>query len=63
MKHYALQVTTLSPVHVATGEAMQPGDYLVHDERLYEFGRWGLSRALTAHQRKELLQLLDSEKC
>lgn len=61
MKHYALQVTTLSPVHVATGEAMQPGDYLVHDERLYEFGRWGLSRALTAHQRKELLQLLDSE--
>lgn len=46
MKHYALQVTTLSPVHVATGEAMQPGDYLVHDERLYEFGRWGLKSGI-----------------
>lgn len=61
MKHYVLQVTTLSPIHVATGEAMQPGDYLVHEHQLYEFGRWGLSRALTAQQRKELLQLLDNE--
>ena len=60
MKHYTLQVTTLSPVHVATGEAMRPGDYLVHDHRLYEFGRWGLSRALNDDQRKELLQLLDN---
>lgn len=62
MKHYNLHVTTLSPVHVATGEAMRPGDYLVHDHQLYEFGRWGLSRVLTVQQRKELLQLLDSEK-
>lgn len=61
MKHYALQVTTLSPVHVATGEAMRPGDYLVHDHQLYEFGRWGLSRSLTIGQRKELLNILDSD--
>ncbi len=62
MKHIKLQVSTLSPIHIATGDALRPGDYLIHDKKLFEFGRWGLSRALNESQRKELLNILNSDK-
>lgn len=62
MKHVKLLVSTLSPVHIATGDALRPGDYLIHDKNLFEFGRWGLSRALDSQQRKDLLTILDSDK-
>ena len=62
MKHIKLQVSTLSPIYIATGDALRPGDYLIHDKKLFEFGRWGLSRALNESQRKELLNILNSDK-
>lgn len=53
-------LTCLSPVHVATGDSLNPGEYLVDENALYELGQGGLSTALTAMQRSELLTILES---
>lgn len=58
MQCFAL--TCLSPVHVATGDSLNPGEYLIADNALYELGQGGLSPALTATQRSELLTILES---
>lgn len=58
MQCFAL--TCLSPVHVATGDSLNPGEYLIADNALYELGQGGLSPALTATQRSELLMILES---
>lgn len=53
-------LTCLSPVHVATGDSLNPGEYLIAENALYELGQGGLSPALTATQRSELLTILES---
>lgn len=58
MQCFAL--TCLSPVHVATGDSLNPGEYLIADNALYELGQGGLSPALTAKQRSDLLTILES---
>ncbi|AUH01868.1 type III-A CRISPR-associated RAMP protein Csm5 [Prodigiosinella confusarubida] len=58
MQYFTL--TCLSPVHVATGDSLNPGEYLIDENALYELGQGGLSPALTATQRSELLTILES---
>lgn len=59
-KTQCFTLTCLSPVHVATGDSLNPGEYLIDQNALYELGQGGLSPALTATQRSELLTILES---
>lgn len=58
-QHYALQLTTLSPVHIGTGQDLDATRYVVDKERLFELDSLAMMSLLNASQRQTLERLCD----
>lgn len=54
---YRLHITPLSPVHVGTGESYEPTNYVIEDGVLHEFDTGAVVDALSAKDRKDLLDI------
>ncbi len=54
---YRMLITPLSPVHVGTGESYEPTNYVIEDGVLHEFDTGSVMEALTAADRKALLDI------
>lgn len=54
---YRLHITPLSPVHVGTGESYEPTNYVIEDGVLHEFDTGAVVDALSARDRKDLLDI------
>ncbi|MHB8743784.1 MAG: RAMP superfamily CRISPR-associated protein [Sulfuricaulis sp.] len=54
---YRMLITPLSPVHIGTGESYEPTNYVIEDGVLHEFDTGTVVGALTASDRKELLDI------
>ncbi len=50
-------ITTLSPVHVGTGESYEPTNYVIEDDFLHEFDTGAAMEALSAADRDALLAI------
>lgn len=55
---FRLAITALSPVHVGTGQDLEPTGYVIDGEDLYLFSPEAALRALSASAREELTGLL-----
>jgi len=53
-----LAITALSPVHIGTGEDLEPTSYVIDGEDLYRFSPEAALRALPAAAREELTKVL-----
>lgn len=58
-QHYALQLTTLAPVHIGTGQDLDATRYVVDDRRLFELDPMAMMALLNAGQRQTLERLCD----
>ena len=54
-----LDVTPLAPIHIGSGEDMDPTSYVLDADALYEFPPAALSAVLDEADRKRLLRLVD----
>lgn len=54
---YRLHFTPLSPVHVGTGDSYEPTNYVIENGVLHEFDTSAVVDALSAKDRKELLDI------
>lgn len=54
---YRMLITPLSPVHVGTGESYEPTNYVIEDGVLHEFDTGAVMEALSAADRKALLEI------
>lgn len=54
---YRLLITPLSPIHAGTGESYEPTNYVIEDGVLHEFDTGALMAALSAADRKTLLEI------
>lgn len=61
MKH-KLFMTFYSPVHIGSGEELEPFEYIVKDNHLHRFSFEQFVAALTAEDREKLLQLQKEQK-
>ena len=61
IKSYNLKITPLTPVHIGTDEYYQPGNYVIDTEEnaLYSFDSGMAMQALTATERKQLLNIVN----
>jgi len=55
---HQLAITALSPVHIGTGEDLEPTGYVIDGEDLYRFSPEAALRALPAAAREELTKVL-----
>ena len=53
-------ISTLSPVHIGTGEDYTPTDYVIEEDALFEFGPEALAR-LPKSARDQLLQIVEQK--
>jgi len=53
-------ISTLTPVHIGTGEDYEPGNYIIDDGFLYAFEPSILAGKLTEKQSEQLLQIVDN---
>lgn len=53
LNHYKLKLTTLSPVHIGTGEVYQPTNFVIDDKKLYQFDEVLFYKSLNSADRKE----------
>lgn len=54
---YRMLITPLSPIHVGTGECYEPTNYVIEDGVLHEFDAGAAMDALSASDRKTLLEI------
>lgn len=54
---YRMLITPLSPVHIGTGESYEPTNYVIEDGVLHEFDTGSVMEALSAADRKALLDI------
>lgn len=54
---YRMLITPLSPVHIGTGESYEPTNYVIEDGVLHEFDTGSMMEALSAADRKALLDI------
>ena len=59
---WRLDVTPLSPVHVGSGEDMDPTGYVLDADALYEFSPSALAAVLDEADRSRLLGLVDGAR-
>ena len=57
---WRLDVTPLSPIHVGSGEDMDPTGYVLDADALYEFSPSALAAVLDQAEHNQLLRLVDS---
>ena len=60
LSSFRLDLTPLSPIHVGSGEDLDPTRYVLDAGTLYEFPAAALARALDEADRKRLLALADN---
>lgn len=58
---YRMLVTTLSPVHIGTGESYEPTNYVIEDGVLHEFDTGATVAALSADDRGKLLGIANGK--
>lgn len=54
LQHYTLSYTSLSPIHIGTGDSYEPTNYIIDDGTLYEFDTGSAIAALTESDRQIL---------
>ena len=54
---YRLLITTISPIHIGSGESYEPTNYVIDDGMLHEFDTGSVMAALSAGDRKVLLDI------
>lgn len=54
---YRLRITSLSPVHIGTGDSYEPTNYVIDDGLLYEFDTGSALSAFSAADRADLLKI------
>jgi len=54
---YRMLITPLSPVHAGTGDSYEPTNYVIEDGVLHEFDTGAVVDALSAKDRKDLLDI------
>lgn len=54
LQHYTLSYTSLSPIHIGTGDSYEPTNYIIDDGTLYEFDTGSVIAALTESDRQML---------
>ncbi len=59
---YHLRLTTLSPVHIGTGEVYEPTGFIIDEGKLYEFNPMEFYLALDGSTRKNLENLILNEQ-
>lgn len=59
LQHYTLSYTTLSPIHIGTGDSYEPTNYVIDDGTLYEFDTGGAMAACSDHDRDELNKIVN----
>lgn len=52
LNNYKLKITTLSPVHIGTGEVYEPTNYVIDGNKLYEFNEVLFYKSLTDLDKK-----------
>lgn len=63
MEHHTLQISTLSPVHMGSGEDYDPTNYVLDDEMLFGFETADLaSSVLTSKEKEELSKLVEAPR-
>ncbi len=60
LSSWRLDITPLAPVHVGSGEDLDPADYVLDADTLYEFSSSALGAVLDEVDRSRLLGLIDS---
>jgi CRISPR-associated protein Csm5 len=58
-QHYTLQLTTLAPVHIGTGQDLDATRYVVDEQKLFELDPLAMMSLLNAGQRRALEGLCD----
>ena len=58
---HQLAITALSPLHIGTGQDLEPTGYVIDGEDLYRFSPEAALRALPAAAREELTRILSAE--
>lgn len=59
LETYNLSITTFSPVHIGCGEDYEPTNYVIDNNRLYEFDPVLLMRYLSDNDRNEFTQTVE----
>lgn len=59
-EHYALQLTTLAPVHIGTGQDLDATRYVIDEGRLFQLDPLAMMPLLNTSQRQQLEQLCDN---
>jgi len=63
MEHHTLQISTLSPVHMGSGEDYDPTNYVLDGEMLFGFETADLaSSVLTSKEKEELSKLVEAPR-
>jgi CRISPR-associated protein Csm5 len=60
MKEYKLKLTTLSPVHIGTGEDYEPTNFVIDDGYLYEFDEIAFYQKLSPNMKDKFNQIVSS---
>ncbi len=59
LQHYTLKYTTLSPIHIGTGDSYEPTNYVIDNGTLYEFGTSAAVLAFTDNDRNDLMKIVN----
>lgn len=69
LNKYKLKITTLSPVHIGTGEVYEPTNYVIDDDKLYGFDEVLFYKSLSNEDKKlftsklnDYMQIIDFYK-
>ena len=57
MNRYYLKLTTLTPVHIGTGDVYEPTNFVIDDGYLYEFDEVLFYKSLDKAKQKEFERL------
>ena len=60
LNYYQLKLTTLTPVHIGTGEVYEPTEFVIENERLYLFDEMHFYRELSVDDKKSFDQKIES---
>jgi len=61
MNSYRLKITTISPVHIGTGEMYEPTNFVIDNGYLYEFNEVEFYKKLTPKMQKKFIEAVESK--
>lgn len=60
LNSYHLKITTLSPLHIGTGEVYEPSNFVIDEGRLFEFDEVLFYQNLTLEDKEEFNKIVDN---